>query len=281
MELSLLDPSAMAAPMDRSWDAATDHAPAAGLFQKLLAARKSGDPVDALVAGAWLPQQVPPVPEPEPASLLAALPAMAEAAAQALPEASVAQRWTLVPAGAAATGHGGAGGPESLPASAFMPATFLSADIATAATLPSAVPVTVPGEVGTSAWGEALGDRLAVLAAEGTQRATLRLSPEELGPVEVALTLGEDRVGVQFAAQHPETRQALQDSLPRLRELFAQAGLPQLDAGVSQHSPRRERAAETVARAVRAGAGLGEGPAAGATHVRALRLERGLLDAWA
>lgn len=171
-----------------------------------------------------------------------------------------------------------------------LPATLLAAS-APSASLASASPVgqfasfeaagmpVMAETVGTSEWGEALAARLSVMASQGEQQATLRLTPEELGPLEIRMSVGEERVSVVFSAQQGETRSALQDSLPRLRELFAQAGLPTLDAGVSQQAPRQPRSSAALPRGTAGAEPVA--PALPAVREHALRLGNRLLDTWA
>jgi len=71
----------------------------------------------------------------------------------------------------------------------------------------------------------------------GVQSATLRLSPEHLGPVEVHIDVQSSQVNVNFSAAHAETRTALEQTVPRLRELFASGGLTLGQANV-QADPR-------------------------------------------
>ncbi len=93
--------------------------------------------------------------------------------------------------------------------------------------------------VGGEGWARELGARLTLMAAKGDQSGSLRLSPEHLGPLEVQITVTDEQVSVQFGATHADTRAALQEALPRLRELFAGAGLQLSDAGVSRETPRQ------------------------------------------
>lgn len=104
-------------------------------------------------------------------------------------------------------------------------------------------------DVGTQRWRDELGARITLMATQGQQSGSLRLSPEHLGPLEIQITVTEDKTAnVQFGAQHAETRTALQDALPRLREMFTAAGLTLGDAGVSGQAPRERPPEESVAR---------------------------------
>jgi flagellar hook-length control protein FliK len=92
--------------------------------------------------------------------------------------------------------------------------------------------------VGTPAWNDELGGRLTWMAANGRESASLRLSPENLGPLEVRISVQDGEAKVWFGATHADTRSALEQSLPRLREMFASQGLVLADSGVFRDAPR-------------------------------------------
>ncbi len=84
-------------------------------------------------------------------------------------------------------------------------------------------------------WGSELGKRLIWMNGNGIGRAELRLNPPELGPVEVRIAVANDDARVAFQVQHGATREALENAMPRLREMFASQGLNLNDASVSEH----------------------------------------------
>jgi flagellar hook-length control protein FliK len=83
-------------------------------------------------------------------------------------------------------------------------------------------------------WAEAVSTEIRWFAEQGVQSATLRLNPEHMGPVDVRLSLSDSQVTVNFSAASAETRAALEQSLPRLREMLAGAGLSLGEAQVQQ-----------------------------------------------
>lgn len=130
--------------------------------------------------------------------------------------------------------------------------------------------------VGTAAWADELGTRLTILAERGQHSASLRLSPEHLGPLEVRISVRDDQASVWFGAAHSDTRAAIEQALPRLRELFASQGLSLADAGVFREPPR-EQTKLPQAFGSQAGGEPGEG--AQVVSIRSIRL--GLVDAYA
>ena len=87
----------------------------------------------------------------------------------------------------------------------------------------------------SKAWSRVLSSRVVWMAKEGIQQASLKLNPANLGPVEVKISMNNDTntTNVTFIAQHAATRDALEQSLPRLRESFAENGLELANADVS------------------------------------------------
>lgn len=109
--------------------------------------------------------------------------------------------------------------------------------------------------VGSHAWGDELASRIATIATDGPQSASVRLSPEHLGPLHIRIAVRDGDAAVTFGASHADTRAALEQSLPRLRELLAAQGLNLAEASVSEHAPREDRAPTPAGRrAVAAGA---------------------------
>ena len=125
--------------------------------------------------------------------------------------------------------------PAIMPGSVALPdlGGVLSAGAAPA----TPVDATVAVPVNNAGWPHAVAAQVNLFVANGVQSATLRLSPEHLGPVEVHIDVQSSQVNVNFSAAHAETRAALEQTVPRLRELFASGGLTLGQANV-QADPR-------------------------------------------
>jgi flagellar hook-length control protein FliK len=137
-------------------------------------------------------------------------------------------------------------------------------------------PVHVP--VGTAAWADEIGSRMTMMVEQGKHTASLRLSPEHLGPLEVRITMNGDQASVQFGAAHADTRSAIENALPRLREMFASQGLSLADANVSREPPRQQPNPAQQSGSSSAGFGSDDGSAA---SVASTQVRLGLLDAYA
>lgn len=83
-------------------------------------------------------------------------------------------------------------------------------------------------------WHEKFAEQLQGLKYLQLKDAEIRLDPPELGALKIQLSLQPDGVSqVHIQAAVAETRQLIEQSLPRLRELFQQQGLALAQANVS------------------------------------------------
>lgn len=75
-------------------------------------------------------------------------------------------------------------------------------------------------------WGQALGQRVVVMANQKIQEAKIMLNPEKLGPVQIKLHIDKDQlVQVSMHAVHGMTRAAMEDAIPKLKDMLAEAGI--------------------------------------------------------
>jgi flagellar hook-length control protein FliK len=141
---------------------------------------------------------------------------------------------------------------------------------------PQAASAEVRTPVGAPGWSDEIGTHLTMMAANGREAASLRLSPEHLGPLEIRIAMKDGEASVMFNASNPDTRSALEQSLPRLREMFASQGLVLGDAGVSRDAPRDSFKPATFASASR-----GSGDAGAVSDVTPITMSRrGLVDTY-
>lgn len=128
--------------------------------------------------------------------------------------------------------------------------------------------------VGTRAWADELGQQISWMTDRGQHAASLRLSPEHLGPLEIQISIQDDKASVWFGAAHADTRSAIENALPRLREMLASQGLALNDFGVFKEPPRQQPQFRTVS-----GDEAEVGASEEVTSVHSARL--GLVDAYA
>jgi flagellar hook-length control protein FliK len=94
--------------------------------------------------------------------------------------------------------------------------------------------------VGTPAWDNQVGQKVIWMVGGEDQSATLELNPPDLGPVQVVLNVSNDLASVTFSAQQLEVRQALENALPRLREMMSESGIALGDAFVNADAEGRQ-----------------------------------------
>lgn len=102
--------------------------------------------------------------------------------------------------------------------------------------------------LGQTGWQDEMGQKLTWMAGNGRQQADLVLTPPNLGRVEVSLTMNGDQASAIFTSSNPAVREALENSLDRLREVLADAGVSlgktQVGSESPNPSPRREEAGD-------------------------------------
>lgn len=144
---------------------------------------------------------------------------------------------------------------------------------------------TLAPSVGTSAWNQALGEKIVWMAAGAQQTASLTLNPPHLGPLQVVLQVSNDQATASFFSAQPEVRQALEAAFPRLREMLDEAGIQLGQATVSADTPHQNDGSDrqTQASARPFGGADDAGPAGLETlHAAPVRQSgRGLIDTFA
>lgn len=100
---------------------------------------------------------------------------------------------------------------------------------ATNATYQTAVPV----EVGKPGWADGVIDKVMWMSAQNASKAEIALDPPELGPLQVRVSTQGDQTTISFNSAHGTVRDALDQSLPRLREMMENQGFSHVDVDVS------------------------------------------------
>jgi flagellar hook-length control protein FliK len=137
--------------------------------------------------------------------------------------------------------------------------------------------LTIHAPVGSPAFADDVTTQVTGLAQSGVTQAQLQLNPADMGPVQVHITLQAGQASVWFSANHADTRAALEQSLPRLRELFAGAGMPLTDSGVFREPPQQQRQSVPAANSATATAD----PAVAPTVTQVSNIRLALLDTYA
>ncbi len=83
------------------------------------------------------------------------------------------------------------------------------------------------------AFQEHLAGQVSDALLSGIDRAEITLSPRELGPIRIELSLSGESASIAFSATQPDTRAAIEQSLPLLRAMLAEHGLQLAQASVN------------------------------------------------
>jgi flagellar hook-length control protein FliK len=154
-------------------------------------------------------------------------------------------------------------------------------------TLPTLSEVAAPKlapTLGTTAWNQALGEKVVWMAAGAQQTATLTLNPPNMGPLQIVLNVANDQATASFFSAQPEVRQALEAAFPRLKEMMNEAGIQLEQATVSADTPRQDNPSNQQAQRVTpplGGRDDGAGGGMQTLHLPPQQSGRGLVDTFA
>lgn len=84
-------------------------------------------------------------------------------------------------------------------------------------------------------------DRVMVQIQHKLQTAEVQLHPEELGSMQIKLNLQQDQLSVQFVVQQGAAKEALEQQMPKLRELLEQQGIALSEGQVEQRQSRSQQ----------------------------------------
>ncbi|HIF9072288.1 TPA: flagellar hook-length control protein FliK [Photobacterium damselae] len=85
--------------------------------------------------------------------------------------------------------------------------------------------------------GDQLADKVQMMAAKNLKQIDIRLDPPELGRMQIKLSLHDDnQASIQFQVAHQQTRDLIDQAMPRLRELLLQQGMQLAQSSVHQET---------------------------------------------
>ena len=159
---------------------------------------------------------------------------------------------------------------------------------ATAAVPPSSVmpaQVVINTPVTHDQWGDEFNQKITWLSNQKEQTAELHLNPPQLGPMDVVLKVSGDQATAFFSSPHAAVREAVEQALPRLREMMADNGIMLGNATVSDQAPRnRENNQDSRSSSSRSSiGGIADSAAPSNLNVRVSPISRhnGIVDTFA
>ncbi|MAM56099.1 MAG: hypothetical protein CMN25_02065 [Salinicola sp.] len=127
-------------------------------------------------------------------------------------------------------------GPAPTPRSdigALTNATAAPSSAASPATASAATPGFVNAPVQSPQWPASFGQQVLQMHQRGDQQMSLRLHPQELGPLSVSLTVQDQQAQLQILSAHAPVRAAVEAAIPQLRQALADSGIALGEAMVS------------------------------------------------
>ena len=97
---------------------------------------------------------------------------------------------------------------------------------------------TVNAPLGSSGWSNEFSQKISWMGIQQHQVAELHLNPPNLGPLDVVLKISDNQATALFTSPHGAVRDAVENALPKLREMLADNGITLGNATVSDQPPR-------------------------------------------
>ncbi|WP_413701312.1 flagellar hook-length control protein FliK [Psychromonas sp. KJ10-10] len=85
-----------------------------------------------------------------------------------------------------------------------------------------------------------VGERIMMMLNQGKQEVTIRLDPAELGSMHIKMQVQQEQLHVAIQTQVGQSRDIIEQNLPRLREQLAQQGINLGEASVEQQSKQNQ-----------------------------------------
>lgn len=215
-----------------------------------------------------------------PAQTAERMPAFALPQAQAATPAATPLNATAL---AAVAGEGTAPAVDAASPSASAPLHAIQAPAPTSPLPPpTAVPAPIlqqPAEPGAG-YDERFTGHVTWMAGQRITQAEIRVVPEHLGAIDIQLQLDGNEVRAEFHSTQPEVRQALEVSLPRLREMLGQHGMQLAHAGVGQGQGQKQQQGDGMSQPGQQ-QGFSQSGQADIAPAPDSRRGRGLLDVYA
>jgi flagellar hook-length control protein FliK len=133
------------------------------------------------------------------------------------------------------------------------------------------------------AWADEFSQKITWMATQNGQSAELHLNPPQLGPLDVLIKVDGDQATALFSSPHAAVRDAIEQALPKLREMLADNGIMLGNASVSDQSAREQQAKQTDQQHKKEGwqAKVDQSVFVGSTQVKSGHHHQGLVDTFA
>ncbi len=121
----------------------------------------------------------------------------------------------------------------------------VQAPVSNVTNLDSPIPVSINIPVTNQAWADEFSQKIVWVTSQHGQSAELHLNPPQLGPLDVLIKVHGDQATALFTSSHAVVRDAIEQAMPKLREMLADNGIMLGNATVSDQSPREQQTKQT------------------------------------
>ncbi|HSH71458.1 MAG TPA: flagellar hook-length control protein FliK [Methylophilaceae bacterium] len=138
-----------------------------------------------------------------------------------------------------------------------------------------------PGKTG---WDQAISQKVMWMVGAGEQTASLTLNPPDMGPLQVVISVNNDKADTTFISDNPEVRKALEDGMANLRDKMNESGIQLGQANVSsggQAQQQFEQAQQNRMAATQSNNGTAPQPEKTGNTNPVVRVSNGLVDTFA
>lgn len=159
----------------------------------------------------------------------------------------------------------------------------LQTPVSNATHLNSPISLSVDISVTHKTWADEFSQKIVWVTTQHGQSAELHLNPPQLGPVDVLIKVDGDQATALFTSAHAVVRDAIEQALPKLREMLADNGIMLSNTTVSDQSPREQQTKQTDQQYSRESRqkNIDEAILVGSTPIRSNRFQQGLVDTFA
>lgn len=89
--------------------------------------------------------------------------------------------------------------------------------------------------------GEQVAEKVQMMMSKNLKNIDIRLDPPELGRLQIRMQVTGEGTSVHFTVSNPQARDAIEHTMPRLREMLAQQGVQLGESSVQQQASGQQR----------------------------------------
>lgn len=163
-------------------------------------------------------------------------------------------------------------------------ATMQNTAAAVAAPVTQSSQLRVDTPLNQARWGDEFSQKITWLASSNIdQSAELHLNPPQLGPIDVVIKVSGDQATALFTSPHAAVREAVEQAIPKLRDMMADNGITLGNTTVSDQAPRDQNRPEAQRAVADSSNDIRDTviTASGSTRVSPIARHNGIVDTFA